>query len=79
MQLTKSEALKILGLSNKYTLDDVKKSYRVLARKYHPDLAGAQYTQKFEEINEANDLLNNLGEPKSCILTHKNIFDIEKN
>ena len=77
--MTKGEALKVLGLSNKYTLDEVKKAYRVLAKKYHPDIAGAQYNQLFTQINEANNLLISLGEPKSCALTHKNIFDIEMN
>lgn len=77
--MTKTEALQVLGLSNKYTLDDVKKAYRVLAKKYHPDVAGPSASQMFSKINEANNLLNSLGEPKSCVLTHKNIFDIGRN
>ena len=74
--MTKSEALRILGLGNKYTLDEVKKAYRVLAKKYHPDVAGPSASQMFTKINEANNLLNSLGEQSGCVLTHKNIFDM---
>ena len=51
---------KILGLSSSATADEVKKAYRKLARKYHPDLnpndVSAQ--RKFQEINEANEVLS---------------------
>lgn len=76
--MTKVEALNILGLGRKYTLEEVKSSYRKLARKYHPDLAGVKYTQKFAEINDAYALITELGEEQGCILTHKNIFDVER-
>lgn len=50
---------KILGLSKTATAEDIKKTYRKLARQYHPDTnkdAGAQ--KKFQEINEANEVLS---------------------
>lgn len=51
---------KVLGLDKKATTDDIKKAYRKLARKYHPDLnpnnADAQRT--FQQINEANEVLS---------------------
>lgn len=51
---------KILELSKTATADDVKKAYRKLARKYHPDInpndKGAN--KKFQEINEANEVLS---------------------
>ncbi len=52
---------KILGISKTATSDEIKKSYRKLARKYHPDLHPNDKTaeQKFKEINEANEVLSN--------------------
>ncbi len=52
---------KILGLSKNATESDIKKAYRKLARKYHPDLNPNDKTaeQKFKEVNEANEVLGN--------------------
>jgi curved DNA-binding protein len=51
---------KTLGLSKTATADDVKKAYRKLARKYHPDLNPNDESahRKFQEINEANEVLS---------------------
>lgn len=76
--MNKSEALNILGLGNKYTEEEVKKAYRTLAKKYHPDIAGEQNNHMFAEINKAYEFLVELGGPSSCILTHKTIFDVER-
>lgn len=76
--MTKNEALSILGLGRKFTQDEAKQAYRKLARKYHPDIAGTQYNQKFAQINEAYELISQLGDEVGCILTHKNIFDVER-
>ncbi len=76
--MTKNEALTILGLSRKFTQEEAKLAYRKLARKYHPDIAGIAYNQKFAQINEAYDVISKLGDEVGCILTHKNIFDVER-
>jgi len=49
----------ILGLSREATQDEVRKAFRKLARKYHPDVAEDKATaqEKFKEINEAYEVL----------------------
>lgn len=52
---------KILGIDKKASEKDIKKAYRKLARKYHPDLNPDDKVaeQKFKELNEANEVLSN--------------------
>lgn len=51
---------KILGLDKHASTDDVKKAYRKLARKHHPDLNpnDKEAHKKFQQINEANEVLS---------------------
>ncbi len=51
----------ILGVDKNATQDDIKKAYRKLARKLHPDLnpGDKEAERKFKELNEANEVLSN--------------------
>ena len=51
----------VLGVTPQATDDEIKKAFRTLARKYHPDVAKDKKSaeEKFKEINEANEVLSN--------------------
>jgi len=51
---------KILGVDKSANNDDIKKAYRKLARKHHPDVNPGDKTAKetFQRINEANEVLS---------------------
>lgn len=51
---------KILGVGKNASADDIKKAYRKLARKLHPDLNpnDKESHRKFQELNEANEVLS---------------------
>ncbi len=60
--MTKNEYytyLKILDLNENATIEDIKKAYRYLVKKYHPDIAGRSefYVEKFREITKAYKIL----------------------
>ena len=50
---------KILGVERSATADEIKKAYRKLARKHHPDVnpGDKDAEQRFKEINEAHEVL----------------------
>src|SRR5215217_6522648 len=51
---------KILGVDKKASEADIKKAYRKLARKYHPDINpnDKEANTKFQQVNEANEVLS---------------------
>ncbi|MGB4936297.1 MAG: DnaJ domain-containing protein, partial [Ferruginibacter sp.] len=50
----------VLGIEKNAKEDDIKKAYRKLARKFHPDLNpnDKEAHKKFQQINEANEVLS---------------------
>lgn len=49
---------KILGVSRTATPEEIKKAYRTLARKYHPDVSKEENAEeKFKEVGEAYEVL----------------------
>jgi curved DNA-binding protein len=50
----------VLGINKNATEEEIKKAYRKLARKYHPDLNpnDKEANKKFQQINEANEVLS---------------------
>src|SRR5881392_1289003 len=50
----------VLGVPRTATDDEIKKAFRKLARKYHPDVAKdkKQAEEKFKEVNEAYEVLS---------------------
>jgi molecular chaperone DnaJ len=51
----------VLGVSRAAGADEIRKAYRRLARKYHPDVnnGDAQATEQFKEVNQAYEVLSN--------------------
>src|SRR4051812_7469722 len=59
---TKRDYYEVLELTRSATADKVRRSYRRLARKYHPDLNAAEEAEeRFKEINEAYEVLSDDG------------------
>lgn len=57
--MAKRDYYEVLGLSKSASKDEIKKSYRKLAKEFHPDRnksAGAE--EKFKEVQEAYDVLS---------------------
>lgn len=64
----------VLGLDKNATEEDIKKAYRILAKKYHPDLNpnDQEAEKKFKDINAANQILSNPEKRKVYDMTLEN-------
>lgn len=57
--MSKRDYYEVLGISKNATLEEIKKAYKTLAKKYHPDLnKSPDAEEKFKEINEAHEVLS---------------------
>jgi DnaJ-class molecular chaperone len=58
--MAKRDYYTVLGVDRDASADDIRKAYRRLARKYHPDINrdDADAEQKFKEVQEAYDVLS---------------------
>jgi len=59
--MAKRDYYDVLGISNSASADEIKKAYRRLAMKYHPDRnkGGTESEAKFKEAKEAYEVLSN--------------------
>ncbi len=61
----------ILGVEKTATDDELKKAYRKMAKKYHPDANPdnkAEAEAKFKEVNEAYEVLSNPQKKEKCMI-----------
>jgi DnaJ family protein A protein 2 len=64
----------ILGVNEKASKDEIKKAFRGLSLKYHPDRNGGATIEKFQKINEAYEILSDDEKRQQYDMTNNNPF-----
>ena len=64
--MAKRDYYEVLGIGRNADAKEIKKAYRKLAKKYHPDMnpGDKQAEQKFKEITEAYNVLSDTEKKK---------------
>ncbi len=77
----KRDYYEILGVAKNASQDDIKKAYRQLARKYHPDVNkdDKNAEEKFKELSEAYTVLSDPGKRDTYDRFGHDAFDPTKN
>ena len=80
------KALQIFGFTEHPTEEQLKRAYRKLSAKYHPDIAGESSTEKFKEVGRANQFLKDYDPSQQAdipvtffgthVFTHQSIFTV---
>ena len=70
---------KVLEVAETATPDEIKKSYRALARQHHPDKnqGDKKAEERFKEIQEANDVLSDAKKRKEYDIQRKNPYGFD--
>lgn len=76
-----NDPYKVLGVSLNASDDDIKKAYRNLARKYHPDnFAGTPMAElaeeKMKEINQAYESINKMRSAGQSAASDEDTYDV---
>lgn len=80
------KALQIFGFTTHPTVEELKKTYRKLSVKYHPDIAGDKYEEQFKEMVKAHTFLKTYDPTGQAdlpptffgnnVFTHQSIFTV---
>ena len=79
--MAETDYYSILGIDKKSSQDEIKKAYRKLARKLHPDLnpKDLEAKRKFQELNEANEVLSDPVKKKKYDEYRENPYSFQNN